>query len=1008
MQGGFTDTILLDCNRSHSEQAIGGDNETPALFTNKIGSGIKVSAGDKVSVYSSFISEIGAGADTIEYKGDTLDIEYITHTNVEYKYPINACNLKPLGWEQMNASNIVSEVQTYDNKTSIAVEYYKTCNGENHFHLPRRFCWATTFDTTNNGEQYVVEDEDDYGRIKIFNGGSYGNSFPYISASFNSSINNVLVHDKYYVKNDFFRYLTQGQGGNIIKKRTDGSKYKIYIRKQVKYGTQASGTNSRTFGMLSPAEDTYYEYIDKVDVEVNTGFSTPEMISEQITNELQESDEPELINYYSLNANIFPDNAEMPISIKQSSKVYKPFFSANKQINNQGNYTSWSTYSDYNEGYNDSLAYDSSYQFIGVKRPRLFNAIRDFANFFINHTDVLNDLLGKGGFQFLYDINASDYMGTTENGASNVIVTNVLWTKENLDAMKPFFDAQEIYPELFTNDDNHYRGYTNENNSRFLHLNYYNASYTAGSMNLKHSEYLGSDMLGLSASFGGASDVNFKAGFGTKPLFFDYNPEYKDVYSDGNSWESGYCYGWGRKWLQNDGSEYIALSVNHLGYASTDHTIPKDYFYYNNGSNQIGAFVGHNNIRKHTMVGADVHFSAYGTSCIGLWDGMSNQEFNNIGELRLYNASSTGTNATTGASFKVQLGGGLTYLGADAPTLNYNSTKGRFEWTQLHTSERVNNNNFAGGVTSAGLELEPIKANQGDKVYKINKRLYGNNWTPDMLSYLSNDFIKTATARNGSAVSYNWSLLNQNITPFSIIDSHSGIIIKDFGYKKDKWNDGIWGVLGFTYEQFNASETDKNDITSRIGELNNQKVAYAFTNADVNAGDSINYTSNIFGGNYYSNNLSYPHIIKTSSIVNESYFMKDRFLFSYPEVSQAQVSITLPAPNLPRKMLRPYYCIRSDIIDKPLVYIGGKLSGQSLPVVAIVNKINGDGDFFFQENEGVSHTFTSDKTITNITTSIHDPDQSYAKVDEDSAVIYKIQKQVNSDFNIVQQVMGKK
>ena len=131
------------------------------------------------------------------------------------------------------------------------------------------------------------------------------------------------------------------------------------------------------------------------------------------------------------------------------------------------------------------------------------------------------------------------------------------------------------------------------------------------------------------------------------------------------------------------------------------------------------------------------------------------------------------------------------------------------------------------------------------------------------------------------------------------------------------------------------------------------------------------------------------------------------FLQVYPSITNIAESISLSAPNLPRKMLRPYYCIRSDITDDSF-YLGSKDSGQPLPVVAIVNKINGDGDFFFQENEGVEHTFTKDKVITNITTSIHDPDQTFSKVNNDSAVIYKITKNIPASFDIISQVMQKK
>jgi hypothetical protein len=49
-----------------------GTNENPAIFTNKQGTGLKLDAGDKVSVHSAFINEIGNTDGTIEFKGDTI------------------------------------------------------------------------------------------------------------------------------------------------------------------------------------------------------------------------------------------------------------------------------------------------------------------------------------------------------------------------------------------------------------------------------------------------------------------------------------------------------------------------------------------------------------------------------------------------------------------------------------------------------------------------------------------------------------------------------------------------------------------------------------------------------------------------------------------------------------------------------------------------------------------------------------------------------------------------
>ena len=54
----------------------------------------------------------------------------------------------------------------------------------------------------------------------------------------------------------------------------------------------------------------------------------------------------------------------------------------------------------------------------------------------------------------------------------------------------------------------------------------------------------------------------------------------------------------------------------------------------------------------------------------------------------------------------------------------------------------------------------------------------------------------------------------------------------------------------------------------------------------------------------------------------------------------------------------------------------------------------------------MAFTITNPITITDITTAICEPNGRFAKVNENSAVIYKITKSKNtSQFNIVQQIL---
>ena len=172
----------------------------------------------------------------------------------------------------------------------------------------------------------------------------------------------------------------------------------------------------------------------------------------------------------------------------------------------------------------------------------------------------------------------------------------------------------------------------------------------------------------------------------------------------------------------------------------------------------------------------------------------------------------------------------------------------------------------------------------------------------------------------------------------------------------------------------------------------------------------MDFVTNIWGAGTYS--LQLP-ITTSFSVINaagnQNDYFTDAMLFEqFPAISETAHSIKLTAPNLPRKLINPYFCIRSDILDSS-DYIGGADSGELYPVIAIVPKISDYPDFFVNTSPDMEFVFTKSKTITSITTSIHDPSQSLASLNNDSAIIYKITKQFNPDkFNIVSQLLNKK
>ena len=123
-----------------------------------------------------------------------------------------------------------------------------------------------------------------------------------------------------------------------------------------------------------------------------------------------------------------------------------------------------------------------------------------------------------------------------------------------------------------------------------------------------------------------------------------------------------------------------------------------------------------------------------------------------------------------------------------------------------------------------------------------------------------------------------------------------------------------------------------------------------------------------------------------------------------PEVVLRTQSTTITATNLQKSVLKPYYTIRSSILEGAST-IGGNPTGANLPIISVIDKYSAQGDYFFGNPSDIQFTITRDTTLADIVTSIHDPDGEFANVDRTSAVIYKIEKLKDAPINIIQELL---
>ena len=203
-----------------------------------------------------------------------------------------------------------------------------------------------------------------------------------------------------------------------------------------------------------------------------------------------------------------------------------------------------------------------------------------------------------------------------------------------------------------------------------------------------------------------------------------------------------------------------------------------------------------------------------------------------------------------------------------------------------------------------------------DPVYFINKQLRYDNWSPDMHPYPSINL--SGTTASGTIQSFiNPPLRLQGGLPY---DAHGGITIVDMGITEDKWEESIWGLLGFRYGQFNGSGTNIGNQNFQFSDLPSN-VSGVTTNALLTSLQSQQYFMNAFsiplvkpmiGSTLLYFDGAKTHADTLSSITADHTVQ--------PAISVQQESTVIKAQDLPRKVLRGYFLVNSDILDQANYY----------------------------------------------------------------------------------------
>ena len=1066
MSQGYTKTTIIECARSQSEEAQNNNNAQPAQWTNRCGTGFQLKPGDTISVHSSFVSELGAEAGQIQIKGEELGVEVeVEHINVEkLLYDKNL----PEKYHLENASLVKTKIKVRDDTLHWVVSPYKCANGENYTFLPRNYAGLKTGDGTPHS--WVSFDETPYtGHPTGFNLGSCPHARPtlnmclsdvelrkwpaYSSATIPTKVagyNDGARYTIFKAKQTFYAHPTAvavsilgkaHSGSPIIDVNAGESTSNILLKMEIDapdyFPSNASviAKTDTTITMSANAIDTspshhpflfsiaasesdsflppttanssynaseclalrdpailgdYIQVKELLELKVNPGYNAPTDVATQLTEELNERTDIEFLSY-DLTKNSQSASNQV-LSFKTETPTYKLYHCATATSFNSSNLTEFEKV---NGSWNADKAYQylMSYQHIGIKRPELYVA-------------------GK-------ELNASTGFITEERdytrSQDRVFNTTISWTKENILKFKKFFDTQAIYPELF---DEYYQEGTavSATRTRFLHMNLYDdgpnepaeINYPSDFPILKDERVpkFGYDYY---QSAVGASQ-------GTFPLFIDYNPETEGLsendvgYTDygpnygtitGEGLEANYndlAYGFARKIRRQlpvaPGGVYYTIGFQ---FTQTGGTIPSIFLQPNNSYKPADYQIGTAGGRRF---GFDYHFSAYGTMAMVLYNG-------NTDDLGRNRSNYSQEEYALWQNNNISAGIGLdpykfgVYLGADQPLFNYSEAQQRFQVEYLHCAEREGQIYNAGGYTAAGEQI-PSNGNGDQECYKINKVMLPNNYTPEIAPY-DNTFNASL---NGMGTPVSVSHINGNVKPFSIMDAHSGLFIENWIVPEEYWDRALVGIMGFRYNQFhnpNSLSSRQVRIKAHGANADLHNVNVITTNADINEGDLINYSMEVQNQETFQITNTIP-----KSVITNPNSASEQARQIYPVIVSSPVeSIKITAERLPTKTLRPYYTIRSDIIEEN-GYLGGARSGITLPIVSVTNKANPYGDFLNGMGGDIVFTNTIDRVLTRIRCSIHEPNGQLARCDLNSAIIFKINQQVNADLSLVSTLLQSK
>ena len=584
----------------------------------------------------------------------------------------------------------------------------------------------------------------------------------------------------------------------------------------------------------SPAMFPYLKRSKIISVEVEKGFSSPQSVAEQLTQQFQQQDTDSPYVYKDIEPSAVnpggykPGDDVNPFSLAFKTKTYEAVVCSNILDNTPANYEAYYSKTEYDglDGHQKSLEWFRGYHNIGMKRPDLYEKGTKINNCYgripipAKQEKGMDPWIPESNQDILYgSFTKPNYIqndipmdATFLNNVTNSITTGWLYNTENLEKLQDLFDTQSKYPELFFDKANSFpdnKVYMNRyengvgdtawgenatvDNSRFLHINRFDESNTKARDDYdgtNNFNILGDD--GYEAFTYETSGKTFSADHRTVPFFFKYDKTYHNRDTGGYD-PLRLSYGFATKEKLADGYYYIVLHPELVN------GLRPDIFRLRGGMDEFlnpanaGAGPGPPNPYKMSvwnakeitantcMIGWDHHFTSWGNLTLTQFTGQLQTSYDKSFTYGQDTSNGYIPDITADADgiSKANREMSETYLGANNVACVYDGVSGKFGFEYLHMPEYVGNDfdsgstDFIDAKAPTTGESKPIIADAGEEVYKINKRLKRWSFCPDMAPYVNNSGKLTSDNLNTGKIRLDPT--NLNLSPWVIYDSQMGV-----------------------------------------------------------------------------------------------------------------------------------------------------------------------------------------------------------------------------------------